>query len=729
MTEGAAQLDMAGLEATVRSATELLLSKRNARGHWEGSLSSSALSTATAVFAIARVGGDQGKELVRHGLEWLCANQNADGGWGDTVKSFSNLSTTALCYAALGVGDDEASRAARAKASQWISRVIANRDTDAAIAPAPGEGLPFGAVRRGETFDPALFVRALAARYGKDRTFAVPILSMLAIAGELGPDGWQRVMPLPFELATLPHGLFRFLRLQVVSYALPALIAVGQARFHQAPPAGLGRWALRWWRGRAVGPTLRLLEKIQPESGGFLEAAPLTSFVLMNLSAGPGGPHAARVIARGLEFLRNTVRPDGSWPIDTNLATWVTTLAVNALTLTPDPPRRGGVGAPPQTPEFSALRLPAERTDDAAGYASPTGVRRTPDIGPPVLTAGSQKATNFGVWGRAPGPAVGGLPLGCPVLVPGASCPNGPVDLTGVLDWLLSQQHRREHPYTHAAPGGWAWTDLSGGVPDADDTAGALLAIKTLCPEAKHGDAIIPVVRAGVEWLLNLQNSDGGIPTFCRGWGKLPFDRSSFDLTAHAMRAWFAWAADMPEELAGRVWAAFACGKRFLARRHREGFWEPLWFGSQHAPGETNSVYGTAKVLQALSLDLDCTSHLLANKAIKYLLSAQNPDGGWGGAPGSPSSIEETAVAVEAMSCTDAANKQADLVRAAVVRGVGYLIHATHGGTRFDASPIGLYFAKLWYFEELYPLIFTVAALNRVRVFLAAKPASAESIE
>ncbi len=25
------------------------------------------------------------------------------------------------------------------------------------------------------------------------------------------------------------------------------------------------------------------------------------------------------------------MRPDGSWPIDTNLATWVTTLAVNAL--------------------------------------------------------------------------------------------------------------------------------------------------------------------------------------------------------------------------------------------------------------------------------------------------------------------------------------------------------------------------------------------------------------
>ena len=45
-------------------------------------------------------------------------------------------------------------------------------------------------------------------------------------------------------------------------------------------------------------------------------------------------------------------------------------------------------------------------------------------------------------------------------------------------------------------------------------------------------------VAEGLKWLLGLQNSDGGIPTFCRGWGTLPFDRSSPDLTAHAIRAW-----------------------------------------------------------------------------------------------------------------------------------------------------------------------------------------------
>ena len=46
-------------------------------------------------------------------------------------------------------------------------------------------------------------------------------------------------------------------------------------------------------------------------------------------------------------------------------------------------------------------------------------------------------------------------------------------------------------------------------------------------------------------------------------------------------------------------------------------------------------------------------------------------------------------------------------------RGISWLIEHTAHGTRFDPTPIGFYFAKLWYFEKLYPLIFTVAALGR----------------
>ena len=49
----------------------------------------------------------------------------------------------------------------------------------------------------------------------------------------------------------------------------------------------------------------------------------------------------------------------------------------------------------------------------------------------------------------------------------------------------------------------------------------------------------------------------------------------------------------------------------------------------------------------------------------------------------------------------------------AVQRGMSWLVEAVESGRFRDASPIGFYFAKLWYFEKLYPLIFTVAALGR----------------
>jgi len=45
-------------------------------------------------------------------------------------------------------------------------------------------------------------------------------------------------------------------------------------------------------------------------------------------------------------------------------------------------------------------------------------------------------------------------------------------------------------------------------------------------------------------------------------------------------------------------------------------------------------------------------------------------------------------------------------------RGAQYLVEATRCGTEFPASPIGFYFAKLWYSERLYPTIWTVSALQ-----------------
>ena len=268
--------------------------------------------------------------------------------------------------------------------------------------------------------------------------------------------------------------------------------------------------------------------------------------------------------------------------------------------------------------------------------------------------------------------------------------------------WLAARQARRRHPFTDAAPGGWGWSHLSGAVPDGDDTPGALLAL---------GDHLDETSRAaGVQWLLDLQNSDGGWPTFCRGWGQLPFDQSCDDLTAHALRALAAGAPASSRPAVERGLSspqqAVKRGLAYLRARQRpDGAWVPLWFGNQTTPDQQNPVLGTARVLAALA-QLDPGGDMAA-RGKAFLLAAQNEDGGWGGAAGASSTVEETALAVAGLAGWP------DETREALRRGAAYLAARVERGDWTDATPIGLYFARLWYAEELYPVAWTVEALGK----------------
>jgi squalene-hopene/tetraprenyl-beta-curcumene cyclase len=562
-------------------ARDALLAERTPEGHWLGELSTSALSTAVAVSALSLV-QQAGQGVfdchIAGGLTWLAEHQNGDGGWGDTVKSLSNISTTMLCRAAFhlcGAKDrfDDPLR----KSESWLARYHGRTPEEVAEA-----------VRR---------------RYGRDRTFSVPILMTSALAGLVS---WREVPSLPFELACFPQSWFRFLRLPVVSYALPALIAIGQAVHHHRPSRNP---LARWMRRLAIRRSLKVLAAIQPSNGGFLEATPLTSFVALGLTSSGRGEHP--VVKKCIEFIVNSVRPDGSWPIDTNLSTWVTTLAINALAAAGD---------------LESL--------DRKEY---------------------------------------------------------------LADWLLHQQYKERHPYTGADPGAWAWTPLPGGVPDADDTPGALLALVHL-----RGPRLDDALTEGLDWLRGLQNRNGGWPTFCRGWGNLPFDRSGSDLTAHALRALRHWQNGDQE-----IDRMFERGLAYLAREQRsDGSWLPLWFGNQHAPDDVNPTYGTSKVLAAYR-DLEELASAPAQRGLAWLVTNQNDDGGWGGCKDTPSSVEETALTVEVL--LDGGPREQE----AAQRGLAWLIERVESGGLAEPTPIGFYFAKLWYFEKLYPIIFAVAALGR----------------
>jgi squalene-hopene/tetraprenyl-beta-curcumene cyclase len=618
-------IDHEPLTSAFETAKDLLLAEcRNEPGelpHWEGELSTSALSTATAVMALqqvcnaGRTAADYSLDadfnaLIRGGLNWLAEHQNNDGGWGDTVKSISNISTTMLTHAVFH---------ATGTAGEFVEQV----EKAKAYIDEKG-GVP-----------------AVVARYGKDKTFSVPILTHCALAGLVD---WKKVTSLPFELACLPAKFYSTIRLPVVSYALPALIAIGQVKHHHRPS-----WnpIVRFIRNRAIKKSLRVLDRIQPPNGGFLEAAPLTSFVTMSLAGKGLADHI--VVKRAVGFLCESARPDGSWPIDTNLATWTTTLSINAL----------------------QEHVPEE-------------------------------------------------------LRPGLS------------KWLLDQQYKEVHPFTNAAPGGWAWTDLPGGVPDADDTPGAMLAIMQLQERPTNScDELADALENGTKWLINLQNRDGGFPTFCRGWGTLPFDRSSADITAHCLRAIHA-VAIVYEEMSPRRVRGFQSihhGFEFLKRVQRpNGSWVPLWFGNQFAENDENPVYGTSRVLMAYR-DLGMLDAPEAQKAAAWLASVQEPlppaapgsesssldtgfstPRGWGGDAGIEPSVEETALAVEVLLEFEPYRKNA-------FDGISWLIDKVVDGSVSVPTPIGFYFARLWYFERLYPLIFAVSALRRAVEISESSPA------
>lgn len=673
--ESVAELRQAARTTLEQLRAELLderCSSENSSGHWCGELAASALSTATAISAISAVVINDANtsdiewkfNLIGRGLRYLRSQQNDDGGFGDTDRSHSNIATSYLVLAAYKLAKDAIEKHSDAE----------NRDANLSES-------QLGQLRRyirdnGE-------IEGLKKRYGKDKTFVVPILTNMAIAGLVK---WSVVSPLPFEAAVFPQSWYRFLRMPVVSYAIPALVAIGQARHFLGPKSW---FFIRSMRSASVKRTMNVLHRMQPESGGYLEATPLTSFVLMSLAA--TGRGETIVAKNAFKFLRESVTDNGSWPIDTNLATWVTSLSVHALSCDPD---------------------------DDGSWCSEKLVR-----------------------------------------------------------WHLDCQHRERHPFTGADPGGWGWTDLSGAVPDADDTPAAILALGQM---RKHVDpalnkSIADARLTGVHWLQRLQNRDGGWPTFCRGWGKLPFDRSSTDLTAHACRARNDSAEFFMQSTGSEMLAELKATDRAVEFLHRsqqpDGSWLPLWFGNQDLPDEINPVYGTSKVLMA-----GIVAESSENRGCEFLRNSINADGGWGGGPslsgklhhlksdraefaeikipdGLVSSVEETALAVEALStlrlfrrdreisiesdteiAAESENpavlransgvlpEQANEVNtaggndpdlAAIISGVQFLIDSVRDRRHRVAWPIGFYFAKLWYHERLYPLIFTVAALGK----------------
>jgi squalene-hopene/tetraprenyl-beta-curcumene cyclase len=578
------------IQSQFSDLSSLLLQRRNAAGYWEGRLSSSALGVAVAITALHFYDAPGNTSEISSGLNWLETNINADGGFGDSPRSMSNVSTSLLCYAAVKVCSRNNQTDLLLKIGDYLC--LQNIDVNS-----------------------EQLIPAILDFYKTDRTFSVPILTMCALCGVPGKVAFDSIPQLPFELSLLPRSFYSALNLSVVSYAIPALIGVGIAIFrHKERKNPL----MRLIREASVKKSLAMLRKIQPESGGYLEAIPLTAFVCLCLVE--SGYRSLEVVRDGMAFLKRTQREDGSWPIDIDLSTWVTTLAVKS-------------------------------------------VKNHPEL---LTFEDKQRLTNH----------------------------------------LLTIQNKEVHPFNGTQPGGWGWTSHSGSVPDGDDTPGTILALIALNQE--NPEPVRKAILAGCNWLIQLQNNDGGLPTFSRGWGKLPFDQSCSDLSGHGLLALaqtdhvYQNSLDRKEQIKFR--RIFVKILIYLKRNQAtKGFWLPLWFGNQHTTSHTNPVYGTARVVAYLNETLKTrlggeyqhVLKLMIGDGCKYLLSVQNLDGSWGGAAQIQGSIEETSLAVTAL----ARNGHQE----ACAAGLKWLVEKIKSDGLIT-SPIGLYFASLWYDEELYPL-------------------------
>ena len=556
-----------------------LMQRRTSNGMWEGWLSSSAISTSVSIFALQRIDSKRYASYIADGVRWLHATIKADGSWGDSVESPSNMTATLLTYVSLyAVGQ------APIQAREYLDKQFQGHSEEA-------------------------LVEGVLRYYGKDLTFSVPILAMCTLAGVI--SSWKKIPTFPFELATLPQRLFRYLNMPVVSYAIPALIAIGICQLKHK--GGL----LRPLRQLFIPKAMQVLQRMQPADGGFLEAAPLTAFVSMCLAEAGYRDH--EVTQRCAHFLTTTVRTEKlqtdattsicSWPIDTNLSGWVTSLSAKV---------------------FCGSNAEKDRLTQIIQH-------------------------------------------------------NATADV---------------HPFTGAIPGGWGWSDLSGSVPDGDDTSAALVALYHLSGEPTEA------VENGLRWLIELQNNDGGMPTFCKGWGKLPFDRSTPDITAHAMLAMGLWLPSLQGDLRKDVEKAYDRMLHWLRGTVQEGGWVPLWFGDQDASDEKAPVYGTATVVDYLMQSGRPEGAQLAVQQIPFLLNCQNEDGGWGGNRGVSSKVTYTSRVLAALAHFP--EQYADTKQ----RGWDYLYRRYQAGTLYNQEPVGLYFSRLWYSEELYNVTFLLHALK-----------------
>jgi squalene-hopene/tetraprenyl-beta-curcumene cyclase len=295
--------------------------------------------------------------------------------------------------------------------------------------------------------------------------------------------------------------------------------------------------------------------------------------------------------------------------------------------------------------------------------------------------------------------------------------------LDTVGDWAASRPDVR--------PGGWAFQYANAYYPDVDDTAVVVMAMdRAAGGDATKRDHYRESMARGREWVAGVQSKNGGWGAFDADntyeyLNQIPFsdhgallDPPTADVSARCV--------SMLAQLGESRETSPVLDKalRYLeSTQEKDGSWYGRW--------GMNYIYGTWSVLCALNAAGVEPSAPSMRKAADWLLSIQNPDGGWGedgesysldykGYEAAPSTASQTAWALMGLMAAG------EVDHPAVQRGVAYLAakqgsDGFWGEERFTATG----FPRVFYLRyHGYSKFFPLWALARYRNLKAANSKS-----
>ena len=295
----------------------------------------------------------------------------------------------------------------------------------------------------------------------------------------------------------------------------------------------------------------------------------------------------------------------------------------------------------------------------------------------------------------------------------------------GGLDWLVPKQvldvkgdWAVKRP--DLRPGGWAFQYNNAHYPDLDDTAVVMMAMDRARKHAGITDYDHAIDR-GREWILGMQSRDGGFAAFDVDnleyyLNNIPFsdhgallDPPTEDVTARcvSMLAQLGETVQTSKPMADAV-------EYLRCTQLADGSWYGRW--------GLNYIYGTWSVLCALNAAGIDHQDPMMRRAVTWLLSVQNADGGWGedavsyrldykGYEQAPTTASQTSWALLALMAAG------EVDHPAVARGMRYLIDTqTEKGLWDEARYTATGFPRVFYLRyHGYAKFFPLWALARFR--------------